>query len=116
MVPKEASMKQAAILTIIWRDSGSISYLLHDSTGVLVWNTRAYSTDEGKAGARQRLRVWPRHTRIAWCSHPSRRLRDGTSGTMELHQAQASPCCRGNTVHVAEETARPRLIWHAKHS
>jgi hypothetical protein len=50
-------MKPTATLTII-TCGPSTSYLLHDSTGKLLWNTRAYSTPEGTDGARERLRAW----------------------------------------------------------
>jgi hypothetical protein len=50
-------MKPTATLTIIQRGL-STSYLLTDAAGRLVWNTRAYSTPEGTAGARARLRAW----------------------------------------------------------
>lgn len=52
-------MKPTALLTIVTRGP-STSYLLHDAAGVLVWNTRAYSTPAGTAGARERLRAWLR--------------------------------------------------------
>jgi hypothetical protein len=50
-------MKPPAELTIIHRGA-STSYLLHDSTGALVWNTRALATEAGRDGARARLRGW----------------------------------------------------------
>jgi hypothetical protein len=49
-------MKSTAMLTIINRGA-STSYLLY-AGGELVWNTRAYSTQEGTDGARERLRAW----------------------------------------------------------
>jgi hypothetical protein len=49
-------MNPTAELTIITRGA-STSYLL-SAAGVLVWNTRAYSTPEGTQGARARLRLW----------------------------------------------------------
>ena len=46
-----------AELIIVRTASGATSYRLH-AAGVLVWNTRAYSTDAGRDGARERLRQW----------------------------------------------------------
>ena len=50
-------MKPTAELTIIRRASGADSYRL-EHAGRLVWSTRAYSTDGGRDGARERLRQW----------------------------------------------------------
>ena len=47
--------KPLAELTITRTASGATSYRLY-TAGVLVWNTRAYSTSAGKDGARERLR------------------------------------------------------------
>ncbi len=51
-----------AYLTIIPRGHRMTSYRLTDTAGRLVWATRAYSTDEGKDGARARLREWMKAT------------------------------------------------------
>ncbi len=50
-----------AYLTIIPRGRMT-SYRLCDGAGRLLWATRAYSTDEGRDGARARLRVWRAET------------------------------------------------------
>ena len=50
-------MKPTATLTITRTASGATSYRLH-AAGVLVWSTRAYTTDAGRDGARERLRQW----------------------------------------------------------
>ncbi len=50
-------MKPTATLTITRTASGATSYRLHHGR-TLVWNTRAYSTDAGRDGARQRLKQW----------------------------------------------------------
>ena len=52
-------MKPVAYLTIIPRGL-STSYRVTDATGQLLWATRAYSTAEGRDGARERLRAWVR--------------------------------------------------------
>ncbi len=52
-------MKPTATLTITRTASGSTLYQLH-AAGVLVWSTRAYSTDAGCDAARGRLRTWLR--------------------------------------------------------
>ena len=38
------------------------SYRVHDAQGRLVMATRAYSTDAGRDGARERLRAWCKKT------------------------------------------------------
>ncbi len=48
--------KPTAYLTIINRGT-STSYRV-EAAGKLVWATRAYSTDAGRDGARERLRAW----------------------------------------------------------
>jgi hypothetical protein len=50
-------MKSTAELIIVRTASGATSYRLYHGR-TLVWNTRAYSTEEGRAGARERLRRW----------------------------------------------------------
>ena len=50
-------MKPTAELVIIPRPSGATSYQLYHGRQ-LVWSTRAYSTDAGRDGARERLRQW----------------------------------------------------------
>jgi len=52
-------MKPTAYLTIIPRGL-STSYRVTDAAGRLLWATRAYSTPEGRDGARERLRAWMR--------------------------------------------------------
>ena len=52
-------MKPTATRTIVRTASGATSYRLHAAC-VLVWNTRAYTTDAGRDGARERLRQWLR--------------------------------------------------------
>lgn len=49
--------KPIAELRIIRRESGCDSYLL-EAGGVLIWNTRAYPTAAGRAGAKERMRLW----------------------------------------------------------
>ncbi len=46
-----------ATLTITRTASGATSYRLYHGR-VLVWSTRAFSTDAGREGARERLRRW----------------------------------------------------------
>ena len=46
-----------ATLTITHTASGSTSYRLYHGRQ-LVWSTRAYSTNAGRDGARERLRQW----------------------------------------------------------
>ena len=48
-----------ATLTITRTASGATSYRLYHGR-TLVWNTRAYTTDAGRDGARERLRQWLR--------------------------------------------------------
>jgi hypothetical protein len=48
-------------LTIINRGQMT-SYRVTDAGGKLIWATRAYSTSEGRDGARERLRAWKRAT------------------------------------------------------
>ncbi len=50
-------MKPVAELDIVRTASGATSYRLYHGRA-LVWNTRAYSTDAGRDGARERLRQW----------------------------------------------------------
>ena len=50
-------MKPVAELVIVRTISGATSYRLYHGRR-LVWNTRAYSTDAGRDGARERLRQW----------------------------------------------------------
>ncbi len=50
-------MKPTAELVIVRTASGATSYRLYHGRQ-LVWNTRAYSTDAGHDGARERLRQW----------------------------------------------------------
>ncbi len=50
-------MKPTATLTITRTASGATSYRLYHGRQ-LVWSTRAYSTDAGRDGARERLRQW----------------------------------------------------------
>ena len=52
-------MKPVAELDIVRTISGATSYRLYHGCQ-LVWNTRAYSTDAGRDGARERLRAWLR--------------------------------------------------------
>ncbi len=55
----DIAMKPTAELVIVRTASGATSYRLsHGHT--LVWGTRAYSTQAGKDGARERLRRWLR--------------------------------------------------------
>jgi hypothetical protein len=54
-------MKPTAFLTIVNRGRMT-SYRVTDATGRLLWATRAFSTDEGRDGARERLRRWVRAT------------------------------------------------------
>ena len=50
-----------AYLTIV--DRGRMtSYRLCDAAGRLLWATRAYTTEEGRDGARARLRAWMAET------------------------------------------------------
>ncbi len=51
-----------AYLTIVPRGRMT-SYRLCDGTGRLLWATRAYTTEEGRDGARARLRAWMAETR-----------------------------------------------------
>ena len=50
-------MKPTAELVIVRTASGATSYRLYDGRQ-LVWSTRAFSTDAGMDGARERLRQW----------------------------------------------------------
>jgi hypothetical protein len=50
-------MKPTAELIIVRTISGATSYRLYHGRQ-LVWSTRAYSTEVGKDGARERLRQW----------------------------------------------------------
>ena len=50
-------MKPTAQLDIVRSASGATSYRLYHGR-TLVWSTRAYSTEVGKDGARERLRQW----------------------------------------------------------
>ncbi len=50
-------MKPVAQLDIVRTASGATSYRLY-SGRQLVWSTRAYSTEAGRDGARERLRQW----------------------------------------------------------
>ncbi len=50
-------MKPTAELLITRTASGATSYRLYHGRQ-LVWSTRAYSTDAGRDGARERLRQW----------------------------------------------------------
>jgi hypothetical protein len=50
-------MKPTAELIITRTASGATSYRLYHGCQ-LVWNTRAYSTEAGRDGARERLRQW----------------------------------------------------------
>ncbi len=50
-------MKPTATLTITRTASGATSYRLYHGRQ-LVWSTRAYTTDAGRDGARERLRQW----------------------------------------------------------
>ncbi len=50
-------MKPVAELVIVRTASGATSYRLYHGRE-LVWSTRAYSTDAGRDGARERLRQW----------------------------------------------------------
>ncbi len=50
-------MKPTAELVIVRTISGATSYRLYHGRA-LVWSTRAYATDAGRAGARERLRQW----------------------------------------------------------
>jgi len=52
-------MKPTAELIITRTASGAPSYRLYHGRQ-LVWSTRAYSTDAGRNGARERLRQWLR--------------------------------------------------------
>ncbi len=53
----DIAMKPVATLTITRTASGATSYRLYHGRQ-LVWSTRAYSTDAGRDGARERLRTW----------------------------------------------------------
>jgi hypothetical protein len=48
-------------LTIVPRGTMT-SFRVSDTTGRLVFATRAYSTEEGTQGARERLRAWMKQT------------------------------------------------------
>jgi hypothetical protein len=48
-------------LTIVPRGPMT-SYRVTDASGRLVWATRAYSTDAGRDGARERVRAWCKRT------------------------------------------------------
>ena len=50
-------MKSTAVLIITRTASGATSYRLYNGRR-LVWSTRAYSTEAGRDGARERLRQW----------------------------------------------------------
>ncbi len=50
-------MKPVAQLDIVRTASGATSYRLYHGRQ-LVWSTRAYSTEAGNDGARERLRQW----------------------------------------------------------
>ncbi len=50
-------MKPVAQLDIVRTASGATSYRLYHGRQ-LVWSTRAYTTDAGRDGARERLRQW----------------------------------------------------------
>ena len=50
-------MKPSAELIIVRTISGAASYRLYHGRA-LVWSTRAYTTDAGRHGARERLRQW----------------------------------------------------------
>ncbi len=50
-------MKPTAELIIVRTASGATSYRLYHGRQ-LVWSTRAYTTDAGRDGARERLRRW----------------------------------------------------------
>ncbi len=52
-------MKPTAEIDIVHTASGATSYRLYHGRA-LVWSTRAYSTDAGRDGARERLRQWLR--------------------------------------------------------
>ena len=55
------AMKPTAQLDIVRTASGATSYRLYHGRQ-LVWSTRAFSTKEGRDGARERLRQWlPSH-------------------------------------------------------
>ena len=53
----DIAMKPTATLTIIRTASSATSYRLYHGP-TLVWSNRAYSTDAGRDGARERLRQW----------------------------------------------------------
>ncbi len=55
----ETTMKPPAELVIVRTASGATSYRLYHGRA-LVWSTRAYSTEAGRDGARERLRQWLR--------------------------------------------------------
>lgn len=48
-------------LTIVPRGEMT-SYRVTDASGRLVWATRAYPTDAGRDGARERVRAWMKCT------------------------------------------------------
>ena len=50
-------MKPTAELIIVRTASGATSYRLYRGRA-LVWSTRAFTTDAGRDGARERLRRW----------------------------------------------------------
>ncbi len=50
-------MRPVAELVIVRTISGATSYRLYHGSQ-LVWSTRAYSTEAGNDGARERLRQW----------------------------------------------------------
>lgn len=52
---------QPYTLTIVPRGTMT-SYRVTNAAGVLVFATRAYSTPEGREGARERLRAWCKQT------------------------------------------------------
>jgi hypothetical protein len=58
---EQDSMKPIAYLTIVNRGPMT-SYRVTDDVGKLIWATRAFSTEEGRDGARERLRAWTRAT------------------------------------------------------
>jgi hypothetical protein len=49
-------------LHIIDHNTGMTSYRVCDASGRLIWATRAYSTDAGRDGARERVRAWMQRT------------------------------------------------------
>ena len=74
-------MKPTAELDIVRTASSATSYRLYHGRQ-LVWNTRAYTTDAGRDGARERLRQWLR-------THPYRVILAGYQEAIEQGRRRA---------------------------